>query len=212
MRHCRTRSSRATHSSKPCGVAASDIESNTLDAFMRLLRAKVEAPGEPKLLHTVRGVGFSCGLTANEDAIHPRALDAVVFRRALVRAGFFSVEIYSRLQNELLKDVDQRLVAEARGVKAVFEIEGITEATLAEEMGEFVKEVPQGELLQLATDAGTLLWPQGTHAGFSRIAHVHYRRTDCGLRTLSHLRDNVRIARADGIPSWPANRSKTFAA
>jgi DNA-binding response OmpR family regulator len=37
----------------------SDIESNTLDAFMRLLRVKVEAPGEPKLLHTIRGVGFS---------------------------------------------------------------------------------------------------------------------------------------------------------
>ncbi len=36
-----------------------DIESNTLDAFMRLLRGKVEAPGEPKLLHTVRGVGFT---------------------------------------------------------------------------------------------------------------------------------------------------------
>jgi two-component system, OmpR family, heavy metal sensor histidine kinase CusS len=75
---------------------------------------------------------------------------------------FFSVEIYSRLQMELLKDVDQRLAAEARGVKAVFEIEGVTEATLAEEMGEFVKEVPQGELLQLATDSGMLLWPQAT--------------------------------------------------
>jgi two-component system response regulator MprA len=37
----------------------SDIESNTLDAFMRLLRVKIEAPGEPKLLHTIRGVGFS---------------------------------------------------------------------------------------------------------------------------------------------------------
>ena len=36
----------------------SDIESNTLDAFMRLLRAKVELAGESKLLHTVRGVGF----------------------------------------------------------------------------------------------------------------------------------------------------------
>ncbi len=36
-----------------------DIENNTLDAFMRLLRSKVEAPGEPKLLQTVRGVGFS---------------------------------------------------------------------------------------------------------------------------------------------------------
>jgi DNA-binding response OmpR family regulator len=36
-----------------------DIENNTLDAFMRLLRSKVELAGEPKLLHTVRGVGFS---------------------------------------------------------------------------------------------------------------------------------------------------------
>jgi DNA-binding response OmpR family regulator len=37
---------------------AEDIESNTLDAFIRLLRAKVEAPGEKKLIHTVRGVGY----------------------------------------------------------------------------------------------------------------------------------------------------------
>jgi two-component system response regulator MprA len=43
-----------------------DIENNTLDAFMRLLRAKVEAPGEPKLLHTIRGVGFA--LRAGEPA------------------------------------------------------------------------------------------------------------------------------------------------
>jgi len=35
-----------------------DIESNTLDAFVRLLRAKVEHPSEPKLIHTVRGVGY----------------------------------------------------------------------------------------------------------------------------------------------------------
>ncbi|HZT36259.1 MAG TPA: response regulator transcription factor [Bryobacteraceae bacterium] len=39
--------------------ADAEIESNTLDAFVRLLRAKVEAPGEPKLIHTVRGVGYS---------------------------------------------------------------------------------------------------------------------------------------------------------
>ncbi len=36
-----------------------DIESNTLDAFVRLLRSKVERPDEPKLIHTVRGVGYS---------------------------------------------------------------------------------------------------------------------------------------------------------
>jgi len=38
--------------------ADTDIESNTLDAFVRLLRAKVERPDEPRLIHTVRGVGY----------------------------------------------------------------------------------------------------------------------------------------------------------
>lgn len=35
-----------------------EIESNTLDAFVRLLRAKVDAPGERRLVQTVRGVGY----------------------------------------------------------------------------------------------------------------------------------------------------------
>jgi DNA-binding response OmpR family regulator len=35
-----------------------EIEENTLDAFMHLLRAKVDAPGRPRLIHTVRGVGY----------------------------------------------------------------------------------------------------------------------------------------------------------
>jgi DNA-binding response OmpR family regulator len=37
----------------------SEIESNTLDAFVRLLRAKVEEPGMPRLIRTVRGVGYT---------------------------------------------------------------------------------------------------------------------------------------------------------
>ena len=36
----------------------SEIESNTLDAFVRLLRAKIEAAGEPRILTTIRGVGY----------------------------------------------------------------------------------------------------------------------------------------------------------
>ncbi len=105
----------------------------------------------------------------------------------LCALAFFSVEIYSRLQTELLKDVDQRLVAEARGVKAVFEIEGITEGTLAEEMGEFVKEVPQGELLQLATDSGMLLWPQATPPVFpaSLMSAAGERTVDSGRFRIS---------------------------
>jgi DNA-binding response OmpR family regulator len=35
-----------------------EIEENTLDAFMHLLRIKVDFPGKPKLIHTVRGVGY----------------------------------------------------------------------------------------------------------------------------------------------------------
>lgn len=35
-----------------------EIEENTLDAFMRLLRNKVDSPGRTKLIHTVRGVGY----------------------------------------------------------------------------------------------------------------------------------------------------------
>jgi DNA-binding response OmpR family regulator len=36
----------------------SSIESNTLDAFIHLLRAKVDAPPHRKLIHTVRGLGY----------------------------------------------------------------------------------------------------------------------------------------------------------
>jgi DNA-binding response OmpR family regulator len=37
----------------------SDIESNTLDAFVRLLRAKIDEPGQPGTIRTLRGVGYT---------------------------------------------------------------------------------------------------------------------------------------------------------
>jgi DNA-binding response OmpR family regulator len=36
-----------------------DVQSNTLDVFIRQLRTKVEPPGTSKLLHTVRGIGYT---------------------------------------------------------------------------------------------------------------------------------------------------------
>ncbi len=36
-----------------------EIETNTLDAFLHLLREKIDGPGMPKLIHTVRGVGYA---------------------------------------------------------------------------------------------------------------------------------------------------------
>jgi DNA-binding response OmpR family regulator len=35
-----------------------EIEDNTLDVFVRLLRSKVDGNGQNKLIHTVRGVGY----------------------------------------------------------------------------------------------------------------------------------------------------------
>ena len=33
-------------------------ESNIIEVYIRYLRTKLEAGGEPRLLHTVRGVGY----------------------------------------------------------------------------------------------------------------------------------------------------------
>jgi len=35
-----------------------EIEDNTLDVFVRLLRSKVDGNGRKKLIHTMRGVGY----------------------------------------------------------------------------------------------------------------------------------------------------------
>ena len=37
----------------------SSVESNTLDAFIHLLRAKIDVAPLPKLIHTARGIGYS---------------------------------------------------------------------------------------------------------------------------------------------------------
>ena len=36
-----------------------DIENNTLDVFIRQLRAKIDLPGSHKLIHTIRGIGYT---------------------------------------------------------------------------------------------------------------------------------------------------------
>ena len=38
---------------------ASDVETNVVDVFVGYVRRKLEAEGEPRMLHTVRGVGWA---------------------------------------------------------------------------------------------------------------------------------------------------------
>lgn len=37
----------------------SEIEANTVDVFIRQLRMKIEPPGTSKLIHTIRGIGYT---------------------------------------------------------------------------------------------------------------------------------------------------------
>ena len=43
-----------------------EVEENTLDAFMHLLRTKIDRPAQPKLIRTVRGVGYVIGAPGAE--------------------------------------------------------------------------------------------------------------------------------------------------
>jgi two-component system, OmpR family, response regulator MprA len=58
MRHPRQVLSRRVIYERVWGYDAS-LSSNSLDVFVGHVRRKLEANGEPRLIHTVRGVGFS---------------------------------------------------------------------------------------------------------------------------------------------------------
>ena len=43
-----------------------EVEANTVEVFVKLLRSKVDAPFEQKLIHTVRGIGYCLRLPEDE--------------------------------------------------------------------------------------------------------------------------------------------------
>jgi DNA-binding response OmpR family regulator len=45
-----------------------DVDFNAVDVFVGYLRRKLEANGEPRLIHTVRGIGFTLRLPGSEPA------------------------------------------------------------------------------------------------------------------------------------------------
>ena len=53
------RCSRATSCSSLVWGYTTDVETNVVDVFVGYLRRKLEAAGEPRILHTVRGVGWA---------------------------------------------------------------------------------------------------------------------------------------------------------
>ncbi len=77
----------------------------------------------------------------------------------LLALAIFSIVVYSYLQRDMLRDVDRGLYAKANGVRTLLELENVTGPRLVEELSEFASEIPEGNLLQLSTAAGEMVWP-----------------------------------------------------
>ena len=77
----------------------------------------------------------------------------------LLALALSGVAIYSFLRQDLMRDLDQRLMEKARGVEKVLELEGVGDLALGEELDEFAKEVGHGDLLALMTESGEALLP-----------------------------------------------------
>jgi two-component system heavy metal sensor histidine kinase CusS len=71
----------------------------------------------------------------------------------------FGFEVYSSLRSDLLAEVDGRLYAKADGVKTLLELENVSGPELDEELTELAREIPEGQLLQLSTSSGEVVWP-----------------------------------------------------
>ena len=58
MRNAGRPVSRATLLEEVWNIAPSDSATNIVDVYMKYVRDKIDLPGEPRLTHTVRGVGY----------------------------------------------------------------------------------------------------------------------------------------------------------
>jgi heavy metal sensor kinase len=76
----------------------------------------------------------------------------------------FSAAIYSFLERDLLKALDQRLTDQTLGVETLLDSEPFTD--LPEELGEFAGTLPPGRILEVALASGEVLVPR---AGAPRL-------------------------------------------
>ena len=163
-----------------------DIESNTLDAFMRLLRSKIELPGESKLLQTVRGVGYA--LRRRNVRTWSIGQRLTLWYAAVLLAGLalFGAGIWLLLENRLMAAVDESLAQEIAGLQTVFQIEGPESDAkqMQVELAEFTREIPDGGLIQLRDSSGAVLLPLDGQRLFESAAVAGYRTVLRKGRTL----------------------------
>lgn len=79
----------------------------------------------------------------------------------------FGLATWFVFQARLMAGVDERLTQTLQGLETVFTIEGAdSSADIEEELAEYVREVPDGGLIQLANSSNRLILPAGRPAAF----------------------------------------------
>jgi len=109
----------------------------------------------------------------------------------LLGLTLFGAGIWFALGQKLLAGVDERMAQKATAIKTVLEVEKVTtdrdQARL--ELSEFAKEVPDGQLIQVADGSHTILVPAETPPFFP----VSWMNGEPGTRTIRHQAHSYRV-------------------
>ncbi|HEX5432473.1 MAG TPA: ATP-binding protein [Bryobacteraceae bacterium] len=100
---------------------------------------------------------------------HSLRLRLTLWYSAVLLAGLalFGLTTWFVFQARLMAGVDQRLEQTLQGLQTVFTIEGADQsADLGEELEEYVREVPDGGLIQLTDSSGRQILPAGKPEDF----------------------------------------------
>ena len=142
-----------------------EVENNTLDVFVHLLRTKVEAPGGTRLIHTVRGVGYCLREEGQWHVMSIRArLTLVVRSGAVARASRCSARPRGICSSGAWRKASMRVLTQRiEGVRTLLVAEAAehdnSPQTMREELGEFARSTAEGALLQVRDASGALMLP-----------------------------------------------------
>jgi DNA-binding response OmpR family regulator len=139
-----------------------DIENNTLDAFIRLLRTKIDSGFEPKLAsnHSRRGVLLARGGSGMKFHSIGFRLTLWYFVILALALAAFGAAMWSGLRRSMYAAIDDTLRDRARGVGKFIEIQG--QSMAPEEMRDEFREHsvlgPGGDVFQVADGCGNWLY------------------------------------------------------
>ena len=162
-----------------------DVEENTLDVFISLLRNKVDRDHKVKLIQTVRGTGYTIRdatkISMMTLPIRLR-LTAWYFAVLAVVLSAFGVSAYLEMRHSIRQTVDEELQIRAEGVHQLIErtIQRGAEDDLQEGLREHTELRQGGALLQVSDEQGNWLYrsPVMSDYGVPRPATIPRRATE----------------------------------